>query len=105
MALELTDQNFEKEALSTDKLVVIDFWAQWCGPCRMLAPIVEELHKDYEGKAVIGKLDVDNNPEVAMKFNIRSLPTILLIKNGEVVAKQIGLTTKAKLEAAMAPHL
>ena len=105
MALELTDQNFEKEALDTDKLVMVDFWAQWCGPCRMLAPIVEELHKDYEGRAVIGKLDVDNNPNVAQQFGIRSLPTILFIKNGEVVGKQIGLTTKAKLEAAMEPHL
>ena len=105
MALELTDTNFGTEALETDKLVVIDFWAAWCGPCRMLAPIVEDLASEYDGKAVIGKLDVDNNPETSTKFGIRSLPTILFVKNGEVVDKQVGLTTKNQLAQIIDRHL
>ncbi len=105
MALELTDTNFQSEALDTDKLVLIDFWAQWCGPCRMLSPIVEQLAEEYEDKAVIGKVDVDTNQEVSMKYGIRSLPTILLIKNGEVVDKHVGLTTKAKLQEKIEAHL
>ncbi len=97
MALEFNDGNFKQEALDTDKLVLVDFWAQWCGPCKMIAPIIDELHSEYDGKAVIGKLDIDKNPEVSMKYAIRSIPTILFIKNGEVVHKQVGATTKAKL--------
>ncbi len=105
MALELTDTNFQASALDTDKLVMIDFWAQWCGPCKMLSPIVEQLADEYADKAVIGKLDVDNNLEVSTKYGIRSLPTILLLKNGEVIDKHVGLTTKAKLQEKIEAHL
>jgi len=105
MALELTDTNFQTSALDTDKLVMIDFWAQWCGPCKVLSPIVEQLASEYGEKAVIGKLDVDVNQEVSMKYGIRSLPTILWLKNGEVVDKHVGLTTKAKLQEKIEAHL
>ena len=105
MAVEFTDANFEELALNSDKPVIIDFWAEWCGPCRMVTPIIQELADDYDGKAVIGKLNVDQNPEVSMKYGIRSIPTVLYIKNGEVVDKQVGATSKAtyaqKLEAQM----
>lgn len=103
MALELTDANFDETVLQSDKPVLVDFWAVWCGPCRMVAPIVDELSKDYEGKAVIGKVDVDNNPETAAKFGIRNIPTLLFFKNGEIVDKQVGAAPKqaftAKLDA------
>lgn len=105
MALELTDANFQESALDTDKLVMIDFWAQWCGPCKMLSPIVEQLADEHGEDVVIGKLDVDNNPDVSMKYGIRSLPTILWLKNGEIVDKHVGLTTKAKLQEKIQSHL
>ncbi|MCF8255988.1 MAG: thioredoxin [Flavobacteriales bacterium] len=103
MALELTDANFDEIVLKSDKPVLVDFWAVWCGPCRMVAPIVDELSKDYDGKAIIGKVDVDNNPETAAKFGIRNIPTLLFFKNGEIVDKQVGAAPKqtfvAKLDA------
>ena len=97
MAIELTDANFEDLAVKSDKPVVVDFWAEWCGPCRMVAPVVEELSKDYEGKAVVGKVDVDANNEISAKYGIRNIPTILFLKNGEVVDKQVGAAPKAAL--------
>lgn len=93
MAFEFTDTNFDEKALSNG-VSVVDFWAEWCGPCRMITPIIEELAHEYDGKATIGKLNVDNNPNVSMKYGVRSIPTILFIKNGEVVDKQVGVTTK-----------
>jgi thioredoxin 1 len=98
MALEITDANI-KELISSGKPVVVDFWAEWCGPCRMVGPIVEELAKEYEGKVTIGKMNVDDNSETPNEYGIRNIPTILFFKNGEVVDKQIGATQKAALAA------
>ena len=97
MAIELTDKNFEENVLKSDKPVLVDFWAEWCGPCRMVGPVVEELATEYDGKAVVGKVDVDYNPEVATKFGIRNIPTILFFKDGEVVDKQVGAAPKTTL--------
>ncbi len=105
MALEFTDGNFEDLVLKSDKPVIVDFWAVWCGPCRIVGPIVQELGDEYGDKVLVGKLDVDHNPQTAMKFGIRNIPTILYFKNGEVVDKQVGAVPKAvlakKLEALL----
>ncbi|MBK9458212.1 MAG: thioredoxin [Sphingobacteriales bacterium] len=105
MALELTDSNFQKTVLDSDKLSMVDFWAVWCGPCRAVAPVVEQLAHEYKDKVVIGKVDVDNNPEVATQYGIRSIPTILFIKGGKVVDKQVGAVPKNVLEAKIKAHL
>ena len=95
LVIHATDADFDSIIKEGD--VVVDFWAEWCGPCKMLTPIIEELSKDYDGKASVGKLNVDDNPNVSMKYGIRSIHTILFIKNGEVVDKQVGVTTKQAL--------
>ena len=97
MAKQFTDSNFETEVLKSDKPVLVDLWAEWCGPCRMLTPIIEELHTEYEGKAVIGKMNVDENPEISAKYSVRSIPTILIFKDGELVDKQVGVVPKSAL--------
>lgn len=94
--VEITDANFE-QVIASEKPVLVDFWAEWCGPCKMIGPVVEELASEYEGKAVIGKVDVDSNPAVSAKFGIRSIPTLLVFKGGEVVDKQIGAVPKSIL--------
>lgn len=94
MALEVTDANFE-ELVNSGKPMVLDFWAEWCGPCRMVAPIIDELAAEYEGKIIIGKMDVDNNNDVVTQFGIRNIPTILFFKDGKVVDKQVGAAQKA----------
>jgi len=105
MALELTDANFDELVLKSDKPVLVDFWAEWCGPCRMVGPTVEELSKEYEGKAVIGKMDVDSNPNVSMQFGIRNIPALLFFKNGQVVDKQIGVAPKSVLAGKLDAQL
>jgi len=105
MATQITDSNFKTTVLDSNQVAVIDFWAEWCGPCKALGPIIEEMSKEYQGKAVIGKVDVDSNPETAMKYGIRNIPTILFIKNGEVVDKQVGAVPKANLVAMLNKHM
>lgn len=106
MAIEITDANFEQEVLNSSTPVLIDFWAVWCGPCRMIAPIVEELSGEYDGKVKIGKMNVDENRDTPMKYGIRSIPTLLVFNNGEVVDKLVGAVPKNaitdKLEAQLA---
>lgn len=93
MTKEITDSNYE-ETISTDKLVLIDFWADWCGPCKVIGPIIDEISNEYEDKMIVGKLNVDDNPEVTAKLGIRNIPTILFFKNGEIVDKSVGAATK-----------
>jgi thioredoxin 1 len=97
MAIQITDANFQEIVLNSDKPVVVDFWAEWCGPCRMVGPIVEEISNEYEGKAVVGKMDVDSNPNVSMQFGIRNIPTILFFKGGKLVDKIVGAVPKNTL--------
>jgi len=97
MAIHVTDADFEEIVLKSDVPVLVDFWAEWCGPCKMIGPIVEELSTDFDGKAKMVKVDVDSSPNTAMKFGIRNIPTILFFKNGEVADKQVGVVPKAAL--------
>lgn len=98
MAHEFTDANFQQEVLQSDKVTLIDLWAEWCGPCRLMTPIVDELSTEYNGRAVIGKLNVDDNPEVPTEYNVRGIPTFLLFKNGELKEKIVGAVTKQTLQ-------
>lgn len=103
--IELNDNNFSEEVESSDKPVLVDFWAEWCGPCRMIGPIVEELAGEYEGKAKIGKVNVDHNPEVSVKYGIRSIPALLIFKNGEVVDQIIGAVPKTHIRKQLEAQL
>ena len=99
--IEFSDQSFDSSVLESDVPVLVDFWAVWCGPCKAIAPIIEEIANDYDGKVKVGKVDVDNNNQVAMKFGIRSIPTLLLFKSGEVVDQVIGNVGKESIESML----
>ena len=105
MAVELTDKNFEEITAQSDQPMMIDFWAAWCGPCRMVGPIVDEISKDYEGKAIVAKVNVDENPDISMKYGIRNIPTILFLKGGEVVDKSVGVVPKDVLTQKLDAHM
>ena len=101
MALEITDATFEAKVLKSDKPVMVDFWAAWCGPCRMVGPIIDEISEEYDGKAVVGKVDIDANQEFAAKYGVRNIPTVLVFQNGEVVGRQVGVAPKNAYSEAL----
>ena len=103
MTVEATDANFEELVLKSDKPVIVDFWAEWCGPCRMVGPILTEISDDYAEKVVVAKVDVDSNPNVTMKYGIRNIPTVLYFKNGEIVDKQVGAVPKTQFVSKLDP--
>lgn len=98
MAYEFTDASFQSEVIGNEQVTVVDLWAEWCGPCKMMTPVIEELSTEYAGRAVIGKLNVDDNPEVPTNYNVRGIPTFLIFKNGELKDKIVGATTKQALK-------
>jgi len=105
MALEITDANFQEVVLNSDKPVLVDFWATWCGPCRTVGPIVDELAKELEGRAVVGKVNVDSNSDTPLTYGIRSIPTLLIFKNGEIVDKLVGAVPKSQLLEKLEAHM
>ncbi len=104
MVAKFTDSDFQKN-IDAESLTVVDFWAEWCGPCKMVAPVIEELSEDYDGKVTFGKVNVDHNPETSMKYGIRSIPTILYFKAGEIVDKVVGAVPKSRLDGMVKKHL
>ena len=105
LTVEVTDANFQQEVMKSETPVLIDFWAAWCGPCKMIGPVVEEIAKEYEGKLKVGKVDVDNNPEISVQFGIRSIPTLMVFKGGKVVEQIIGAVPKKNLMEKVLPHI
>lgn len=103
--MAVTDTSFESDVINSDMPVLVDFWAPWCGPCKMIAPVLEEIAKEKAGKLKIAKVDVDENPEIAAKYGVRGIPTLLLVKNGNVVMTKVGALSKHQLEQALAEHL
>lgn len=105
MAVEITNDNFKEKVLDNNGVALVDFWAEWCGPCRLIGPVVEDLSKEYDGKAVIGKLNVDDNREIAAQYGIMSIPTLLIFKNGQIVEKHVGVASKGDLKKKLDAHL
>lgn len=105
MAMTITGENFDKEVLAGNAPVLIDFWAVWCGPCKMLTPVIDELHAEYEGKAKIGKINVDENQEIAAKYNVMSIPTVIVFKGGKIVEQFIGVQPKSVYAEALNKHM
>ena len=105
MAKEFNDANFQVDVLASDKLTIVDFWAEWCGPCRAIGPVIEELSKEYDGKVNVGKVNVDNNPQVSMNYGITSIPAILFIKGGQVVDKLVGAQHKGNFVKKIEAHI
>ena len=103
--IEITDANFEEEVIKSDIPVLIDFWAVWCGPCKAIAPLVEEIATEYDGKVKVGKLDIDNNQAVSVKYGIRSIPTLLIFKEGKIVDQIVGVVPKAQIISKLDPHI
>lgn len=105
MTVEVNDSNFEEIVLKSDKLVIIDFWAEWCGPCRMVDPIIKEIGEEYDGKVLVTKVDVDSNPGISSKLGIRNIPTVMFFKNGKMVDKQVGAVPKSNFISKLEPLL
>lgn len=105
MAVEFTNDNFKEKVLEHNGVALVDFWAEWCGPCRLIGPVVEDLSKEYDGKATIGKLNVDDNREIAAQYGIMSIPTLLIFKNGQIVDKHVGVASKGDLKKKIDAHL
>lgn len=103
--VEITDANFQQEVLDSDQPVLVDFWAVWCGPCKMIAPVVEEIAKEYDGRLKVGKMDVDSNPDTSIQFGIRSIPTLMVFKGGKVVEQIVGALPKRNLLEKITPHI
>ena len=105
MAVEFTDANFQELVLESNKPVLVDFWATWCGPCRAIAPVIDDLHNELAGKAVIGKVNIDENSDIPVSYGVRNIPTLLVFKNGEVVDKVVGNQPKSKLMQILTTHM
>ena len=105
MAIEFTDENFKELVLESDKPVLVDFWAEWCGPCRTIAPIIDDLHEELDGKAIIGKVNIDENSDTPVNYGVRNIPTLLIFKNGQVVDTLVGMQPKGKIIEKIESHM